>query len=166
MPAPAARGYTATQIALHWLIVLLVFFQLVFGESMSTVFRSTLRQRPIDPGDASLATAHIWVGFAVLLLALIRLALRLKAGAPPPPEGESPALVLVARLTHALFYLLLIVVPLSGIVAYYWLPAIGEIHELGKPAFIVLIILHVAAALWHQFFLRDGLLMRMLKPGA
>lgn len=166
MPAQQVRGYTATQITLHWLIVVLVFFQLIFGESMSSAFRAAFRGTAVDPTDASLATAHIWVGFAVLFLALLRLALRLKAGAPPAPEGESPLLALAAKLTHALFYLLLILVPVSGIVAYYWYRGAGEIHELGKPAFILLIALHVIAALWHQFYLRDGLLMRMLKPGA
>lgn len=166
MPRTAARGYSATQITLHWLIVLLVFFQLVFGESMSSVFRASFRGTPVEPGDATLATAHIWVGFAILALVILRLALRLRNGAPPSPAGQSPLLELAARVTHALFYILLILVPISGIVAYYWVPAAGEVHELGKPAFIILIVLHVAAALWHQFYLRDGLLMRMLKPGA
>jgi cytochrome b561 len=163
---PVAGGYSAAQISLHWLIVVLVFFQLIFGESMSTSFQGSLQATAVDPTDATLAMAHIWVGFAILALVVIRLVLRLRDGAPPPPRDESPALVLAAKATHALFYILLFAVPVSGIVAYYWLPSAGEIHELGKPAFIILIVLHIAAALWHQFWLRDGLLMRMLKPGA
>lgn len=166
MTRPVSGGYSAAQISLHWLIVVLVFFQLIFGESMSTSFRAASRGTAVDPADATLATAHLWVGFAILALVVIRLALRLRDGAPLPPAGESPALVLAAKATHALFYILLFVVPISGIVAYYWVPAAGEVHELGKPAFIILIVLHIAAALWHQFWLRDGLLMRMLKPGA
>ena len=165
MPTGARHGYSATQITLHWLIVVLVLFQLVFGESMSTAFRGALRGTPVEPTDATLANAHIWVGFAILALTLLRLFIRLRDGAPPP-VGSSPARELVAKITHALFYVLLVLVPVSGIVAYYWVPAAGEVHELGKPAFIILIVLHVVAALWHQLYLRDGLLMRMLKPSA
>lgn len=165
MAHPAVRGYSATQITLHWAIVLLVFFQLVFGESMSTVFRAARRGQSADATDASLATAHIWVGFAILALALIRLFIRLRDGAPPAVDGPA-AIVLAAKVTHVLFYILLIFVPLSGIIAYWVTPEAGDVHELAKPVFIILIILHAGAALWHQFFLRDGLLMRMLKPGA
>lgn len=165
MAQPSLRSYTATQITLHWVIVLLVLFQLVFGESMSTVFRAAARGQNVDGADAGLATAHIWVGFAILALALIRLFFRLRDGAPPAVEGPA-VIVLAAKITHVLFYVLLIFVPISGIVAYWVTPAAGDVHELAKPVFIILIILHAGAALWHQFFLRDGLLMRMLKPGA
>lgn len=166
MQVGPVRGYTSSQIILHWLIVVLVLFQLIFGESMSSVFRAAQRGTTPDPNDATLATLHIWVGFAILAAVVIRLALRLRQGPPPPPEGQSPVLEWIATATHWLFYFLLFAVPISGIVAYYWQPAAGEVHELGKPAFIILIVLHAGAALWHQFWLRDGLLMRMLKPGA
>lgn len=164
MAHPAARGYSATQITLHWAIVLLVFFQLIFGESMTTVIDAKPGEA-VDGADASLATAHIWVGFAILALALFRLFIRLRDGAPPAVDGPA-AIVLAAKITHILFYVLLIAVPISGIVAYWVTPEAGDVHELGKPIFIILIVLHAGAALWHQFFLRDGLLMRMLKPGA
>jgi cytochrome b561 len=34
-----------------------------------------------------------------------------------------------------------------------------------KPAFIILIAIHALAALYHQFWLKDGTLKRMLAPG-
>jgi cytochrome b561 len=40
----------------------------------------------------------------------------------------------------------------------------GDIHALAKPVFIVLISIHAAAALFHQLWLRDGTLKRMLLP--
>ncbi|HEV7286534.1 MAG TPA: cytochrome b/b6 domain-containing protein [Kaistia sp.] len=83
----------------------------------------------------------------------------------PCPPG-SALLGTLARLTHIAFYVLLVAVPVTGILAYWFIPSLGDVHELGKPAFIVLIALHAAAALWHQFWLRDGLLLRMLKPGS
>jgi cytochrome b561 len=165
MQQPVTRGYSASQIALHWLIVVLVLFQLIFGESMSHSVRAARRGTALDPSDATLATLHIWVGFAILAAVAIRLVLRLRFGAPPLPPG-SALLGTLARLTHIAFYVLLVVVPVTGILAYWFIPSLGDVHELGKPAFIVLIALHAAAAVWHQFWLRDGLLLRMLKPGS
>ncbi len=40
----------------------------------------------------------------------------------------------------------------------------ADLHELAKPAFVFLIAVHVVAALWHQFWLKDGLLVRMKRP--
>jgi cytochrome b561 len=73
--------------------------------------------------------------------------------------------VWLARATHAAFYVLLIALPITGALAYYFdMLEMGELHELGKPLMIALIALHVLAALWHQFVRRDRLLMRMVVP--
>lgn len=165
MQHPVSRGYSTSQITLHWLIVALVFFQLVFGDAMSHSLRAIGRGETVDPSVATQATLHIWVGFAILAAVAIRIVLRLTNGAPPLPDG-SAIVALLAKLTHFAFYFLLVAMPVTGILAYWFAPSLGDLHELGKPVFIVLIVLHVVAALWHQFWLRDGLLMRMLKPGA
>ena len=70
----------------------------------------------------------------------------------------------LARAAHNLFYALLFLMPITGILSYYFRLPTGEIHELGKPVFIGLIAVHVAAALWHQFIRHDGTLRRMLAP--
>ncbi|MEI4486140.1 cytochrome b/b6 domain-containing protein [Frigidibacter sp. MR17.14] len=156
-------GYSALQILLHWLIAALVAFQLIFGESMGHVGRALARGETPDPTDAALASAHYWVGLSILGLVVIRLAVRLRQGTPAP--APAPAWqVKAAKGMHHLFYLLLVLVPLTGLAAVYVTPEAGDIHELAKPAFLILIALHAAAALWHQFALGDGTLMRMLKP--
>ncbi len=43
-------GYTAAQILLHWVIMLLVAFQLIFGEEMGSAFRQVTRARRSTPG--------------------------------------------------------------------------------------------------------------------
>jgi cytochrome b561 len=157
-PLPA-RSFTFGQIVLHWSIAALVIWQLIFGEEMEAL------EHPAD-ADATelfLANSHIWIGFAILALVALRIALRLVNGAPPPTETGRIATVL-ARISHAAFYVLLVAMPVTGILDYYFHLPTGEIHELGKPLFIVLIALHVAAALWHQFIRHDGTLRRMLAP--
>ncbi len=63
-----------------------------------------------------------------------------------------------------MFYALLVVVPVTGLLGYYYGDPYGELHTYAKPVFIGLIALHVAASLYHQFWRKDGLLMRMLTP--
>ncbi len=133
-------GYTAAQILLHWVIVLLVLFQLIFGEDMGAAFRQVTRGEALD-GDAALsANLHLWVGIAILVLAAVRLVTRLGFGAPAAPAGTSHLQARLAEAMHWLFYALLFLVPISGLLAWFVTPALGEIHELSKPAFIVLIL--------------------------
>ncbi len=163
--AERPSGYTGIQIALHWVIAALVLFQLVFGEDMGAAFRAVRNGEPMDAGQTLAGNLHIWIGVAILVLAAIRLVTRLGYGAPPPPAGSSALQARLADGMHWLFYVLLFTVPVSGLVAWYVTPAAGAIHELCKPAFVVLIVGHAAAALYHQFVVRDGVLRRMLAPG-
>ena len=64
---------------------------------------------------------------------------------------------------HWLFYALLVAVPVSGLLTYYGVADLGELHQLAKPMFLVLVAGHAAAAIFHQIVLRDGTLGRMLK---
>ena len=159
-----AGGYSGLQILLHWTIAALVFFQLIFGESMSMATRATRRGTPLDPTDATLASAHYWIGIAILALVAVRLGVRLSAGAPEPQTAGNPLLDKLAHFAHWLFYALLVAVPVTGLLAVYVSPEFGDIHELGKPAFIILIAVHVLGALYHQFWIKDGTLRRMFVP--
>ncbi|MGY9047075.1 hypothetical protein P775_18505 [Puniceibacterium antarcticum] len=158
----AVRGYSIAQISLHWLIAILVFTQLIFGESMTAFVDAAEEGEPVSALDAKLATVHYYFGIAILALVVVRLALRLKNGVPPPP-ASSGALELAGRISHWLFYVLLVAVPITGLLGYYVGDPYGEFHTWAKPVFIALIALHVAASLYHQFWRKDGLLMRMLK---
>ena len=154
------RSYTLGQILLHWTIAALVIWQLIFGESI----------RALEHPDRAIATdiflgnSHIVVGIAILVLVALRIVLRLVNGAPPPVEGSNRLTVALAGATHAAFYVLLVAMPVTGLLYFYLGLPTGEIHELGKPLFIVLIALHVLATLWHQFVRHDGTLRRMLVP--
>lgn len=159
-----SNGYTALQLSLHWLIVLLVFFQLIFGEDMGRYnyyVRSGQDVAPLLTGYY----LHIGVGLVILALTLFRLGLRLTVGVPSAVPG--PALqVRAGEALHYLFYLLLIVTPITGLLAQFVdMRTFGEIHAANKPVFIVFILVHVAAALYHHFVLKDSTLRRMMVPG-
>ena len=158
-----AGGYAPVQVGLHWLVAALVLFQLVYGESMQTVNNAAAEGTVVSATDAALATAHYWVGLSILLLVAVRLAIRLRYGAPPLLD-DNRILALVARATHWLFYILLFVAPVSGLLTLYVNPEFDVVHRLTRLAFIGFIILHAAAALFHHFVLRDATLKRMLVP--
>jgi cytochrome b561 len=158
-----ARDYSLLQISLHWLIAALVLFQLLFGESMTEFVEAREDGGVAAASDASLASLHYYFGIAILALVALRLVVRLVQGAPPVLD-LGPLLELAAKATHWLFYALLVFVPVTGLLGYYVDGPFGDIHGWAKPVFIVLIALHAAAALYHQFWRKDGLLTRMLRP--
>ena len=156
-------GYSALQIILHWGVAILVLFQLLFGESMTNVVDAAEEGYAVSPLDQILATAHYWVGITILVLVIVRLAVRLLQGAPSL-EGPANWMTMAAKAAHVAFYILLAVVPVTGLLAMYVSPDYGDLHTLAKPAFILLIVAHAGAALFHHFFLKDGTLKRMLVP--
>lgn len=156
------KGYSFTQIRLHWIIALFIVFQLIFGEDMGGAWDQVEETGSADM--TAMVWAHIIVGVLVLLLALWRLSLRLSRGAPEAPEGPA-AIKLAGHVTHWVLYALMIGAPIGGLLAWYGgVEAAAEIHEASKPAFIILIALHVLGALYHQFVVKDNLLNRMRQP--
>lgn len=156
-----SASYSRAQILLHWLIAALVVFQLIFGESIQD-YGHVLRDGQVPDGLVWLmGNLHIWVGVAVLALTLLRLSLRVRLGAPQPP-ALARHLRLTMHATYVAFYVLLVAVPVTGLLAWYGgIHLAGEVHETLKPVFIVLIGLHVAAALYRRFVLKDDVMSRM-----
>jgi len=131
--------------------------------------------------------AHKAIGITVLVLTLGRIGWRLGHRPPPLPPATPGWERLAAHAVHRLFYLLLMVLPLSGwamvsgirrnpldwfgLFPIPYLPIPPSLAHLGHDAhgligfaMLGLVALHVAAALRHHFVLRDGVLSRML-PG-
>ena len=66
---------------------------------------------------------------------------------------------------HWALYVVMLLAPMTGLAAWYGgVATAAEVHELFKPVIIVLVAGHVAAALYHQFIRKDGLLLRMKRP--
>lgn len=189
--------YTPVAIALHWLIAIGLLINLALGAWMHGAIDQS------ESRDTAIAAFqwHKSLGLTVLVLSIVRLAWRFLHPPPPLPAAMPMWERRLAALTHALFYLLMVGIPLSGwlYVSTQWrgdgpftiptlwfgwfqVPHLFGLHETGLAlreqlaglalnahawlawAMLALALLHVAAALRHQFGLRDGILARML-PG-
>lgn len=158
------KGFSLTQIALHWVVGLLILYNLLLGDDMSQLWRQVQQTGPQVTTTA--AWIHIIVGSLVLLLVIWRLVLRFTRGVPAAPVGESRLLTLAGHVGHVALYILMIGLPVTGLLAWFGgVTALADLHgELLKSLLWVVIALHVVAALYHQFILKDGLLNRMRKP--
>ena len=81
-------GYSTTQIALHWIIAVLVIFQLIMGEDIKPAYRAFSRGNTPAEADLFWANIHVYVGIAIFVLALLRVVVLLRRGAPEPPADE------------------------------------------------------------------------------
>jgi cytochrome b561 len=174
------RHFTAPQRLLHWLMAVCILAMLFIGVGMvSTVM----------PKYLTLVSIHKPLGAAILVLALIRLLVRLIYGAPPLPADLPAPMKLAAHLSHYAFYALMIGMPVLGwgmlsaadypVVLFGGvrlpaiLPASDSLHTLLWNAhfylafaFFALILLHVAAALFHALIRRDGVFEAMASVSA
>ncbi|WP_250478577.1 MULTISPECIES: cytochrome b [unclassified Caballeronia] len=168
-------AYDVVARALHWLTVLLVAMQFLIGWTMPDVHKDT---QPVN-----LIAWHLGVGATLVAVMAIRVIWRLTHR--PAPDELPPLLSTLSRITHALLYAALIVVPLLGwinassrgwavrllgVVSYPALSetgsrfghAMGDVHGVLAWVLFALIGLHVVAALFHRFVLKDHVLQRML----
>lgn len=159
----STTGFSPWQIRLHWLAAVLIVLQVVLHEPIAEAWKAFAEggQPAFDP----VVAGHVAGGILVLLFALVRLALRAGRAAPPPPPAGPPALRAVAGLVHLALYALMLAMPLSGAAAWFLgITGAAAVHAALVPALLALVALHVLAALWHQFWLRDGLMARMVRP--
>jgi cytochrome b561 len=162
----------------HWLIALMI----------AGMFLTNTMRESYERGSAlrdGWLVAHASLGISIFILTLARIIWRLTSKVPAPVPG-SPLLHLGARLGHLALYGFTFCLPLTGflrltssgatIPLYGLIPVpspTGKNDTLHKLAalfhndlwmnlLLALIALHVAAALFHQFVLKDGTLRRML----
>lgn len=170
--------FSAVQRLLHWLMAVGILAMLFIGVGMV----STIGTRYVP-----LVMTHKTLGIAILALALVRLAVRFISGAPALPPDLPQPMKLAAHLSHVALYALMIGMPLIGwammSTAAYPIVLFGGInlppilpqsaslhallwsaHSYLAFAFFALVLMHLAAALFHGLVRRDGVLQTML-PG-
>lgn len=156
------QGFSRLQIALHWLIFLLIVAQFVLHDPIADAWEQISRGGEVAFNP--LVAQHVFTGIAILALVLLRIVVRLSRGAPSFPEEEPMGLRVVAALTHIGLYGLMLLMPLSGIVAWFGGQALaGDAHEVMKGAMLLLVGLHILGALVQQFVFKTNIMDRMRK---
>ncbi|MEQ1883052.1 MAG: cytochrome b [Burkholderiales bacterium] len=178
MNSPAR--YTRPAIAFHWIVSIAVLTLIGLGLYMVDIPRGT-------PERAFFYNLHKSIGVTVAIVILVRLWWRTKNPPPPLPASMPAWQVTASKISHALLYVCLVVMPISGFsasqftkygVTYFGLfkiPPMGTedkeiyemlqgIHEIASEVLIVLLVIHIAAALKHLIIDKDGVFQRML-PG-
>jgi len=161
----------------HWSIVALIINQFILA--------AIAEDLPLGLEKLALMARHKSWGMTVLCLAVMRLAWRIFSPPPLPPESQFRWEQRVAKVTHAILYALLFIMPVSGwltssaanfsvsVFGWFTLPDMvepdkalqhrfGELHELLAVLLVTAVTLHVAAALYHHFRRKDDVLRRML----
>jgi cytochrome b561 len=175
---PTPQRFNPLQRALHWLMAVCILAMLFIGAGMIST---------IAPKYLPLVALHKSLGTVILVLALIRLAVRWRYGAPALPADLPAPMKIAAELSHYILYALMIGMPLLGwgmlssasypVVLFgglhlpMILPPSDSLHTLLWNAhyflgfvFFGLVLMHLAAALFHALVRHDGVFDAMA-PG-
>jgi cytochrome b561 len=161
--AEARNGYTRLQIGIHWLVVAMVAVQLVIAGNMTEMVDAIEEGESVSSSEMLWGNVHYWLGLAILAAMLVRLGVRIVSGAPAHAGPALPVTDMAAAAMHWALYLVLLAAPVSGLVAYYGIADVGDLHGLSRQILIVLVALHVLAALYNQYVRKDGTLTRILR---
>jgi cytochrome b561 len=169
--------YRLSQRVLHWLTALLVLATIPAGLTM-------VQEGLARPTQDALFVFHKNAGVIIFLLVVARIVYRIANPAPPLPASVPRWQKGASHAVHGLLYVLLLVMAISGYIrvnaggfplegldalgAPRFVPRSDElaetaksIHAVVKFPLIVLIQLHILAALYHAIVRRDGVFSRM-----
>jgi cytochrome b561 len=162
-------------VTLHWLIAVLIVAMLCVGFFKLAAMPNT------DPDKIGFLLIHMSVGMSILALMVVRFILRMSTARPADASTGHPVLDRIAPLTHYGFYALVLLMAGTGLATAILaglnrsvfqgtgepLPSSFAIYPTFVAHFFValllvgFILLHTAAALYHQFARKDRLLRRM-----
>jgi cytochrome b561 len=167
--------YHPLLVTLHWLTAVLIVAMLCVGFFVLAVMPNT------DPEKIRILLVHMSVGMSILALMAIRFILRMATARPATATTGHPRLDRIAPVSHYGFYVLVLLMAGTGLATAILAGLNRSVFQgtgeplppsfAAYPSFVVhgylalllagLIVLHVAAALYHQFFVKDGLFRRM-----
>ena len=171
-----AKRYHPALVSLHWLVAILIFATVLFAGEEGEGGRA------LSIGGFPPIGIHMILGITTLVLLTIRLIVRWLTKHPDWATAGNPFLDLVGKLTHFGLYFFTFSITITGIVmaSQRGLLArvlgigtaaarsfgrrgfsLGAFHGLSWALLFLLILLHVGAAFYHQFFKKDNLLGRM-----
>lgn len=166
------KQYSKRIAAIHWLTLILFVAALYLGHELDEAEGYAAK--------VALYPYHFFLGDLILILTLIRTYFMRKDGKPAPLEGGKPIANKVAAGLQHLLYVLLIALPVSGMIMINTtglmeavkandpskMPdleqfMVHEVHAAIVGIIVLTIALHVAAALFHQFILKDNIIRRI-----
>lgn len=150
-------GYSAVQIALHWLVAVLILLAWLSGDGAEVALEA------VEDGGVAGFVPHIAFGLAILALVVGRILVRLSRGAPAAPGVPGSLPRIAADWCRRLIYLLMIAVPLGGASVFFLGLDVGEVHGLAANILMLGVLGYAVLALYHKYVLKDGLLRRMMK---
>ncbi|WP_020183136.1 cytochrome b [Methylotenera sp. 1P/1] len=192
-----SNRYTKTAIVLHWLIAIAIFAMFALGWYMSELPKEGPKQMGFDLFDLGIYTwqlseeatlrtfyfnLHKSVGVTLLALVIFRLLWRITHKPPALLSSYSAFERKLATGAHHLLYLLMVVLPVSGLLMTLYskyglkwfglnfLPGLDnkdlrdvfkESHEIIGIVILVVIAIHILGALKHKFIDKDTTLQRM-----
>jgi cytochrome b561 len=169
-------SYGSMSRFLHWFMALCFIILIIVGVYMVG----------LPPSDTKwqIYTLHKSVGLLMGVFAVIRLYWAIVSIKPAHPATTPAYQELLAKIGHWSLYAFILIMPVSGLtmsllgghdINAFWLfsvPALGKfevasllhgIHVYGYLVLLAIIVLHVAAALYHHYYLKDNVLRRMIK---
>lgn len=176
--APAHETYSPGARHFHWWTVLFIAIQLPLGVIMVRYGEAS----NFAPPTGQMYDAHKIIGMLILLFVIARFSYRLMHGAPGDEPTLEPWQRAVSHITHWAIYALLFIVPLLGWLATsaygpfrpFGIPLPGLLaenqdlakrlygfHGIAAKLLILLVVMHVGAALFHYVIRKDGVLNRM-----
>ena len=194
---PKKDRYTNVAIALHWIIAVAIIFMFILGWYMHELPKAGPKVSSFDLFNLGLITIdtakeisvrtfyfnlHKSIGVTIFFLVLFRIYWRIKNKPPKMLATMTPFEVRLATVAHHTLYLLMFLIPLTGIImsigskyGVHWfgipfLPGMDnetlrelfkEFHEIFGQILLLVFILHFAGALKHTFMNKDGVLKRM-----
>lgn len=164
--------YHPVLVALHWLLALLIIGLLCVGFLVLSNMPST------DPKKIDILVGHMAGGIFVLALMILRLIIRVRSARPTAALTDSPALDRLAVIAHSSLYAIVFSMIASGWYTGFLIRSVFQphggplpdsfdvfptfkVHAALATLLVILIAGHIAAALYHQIALKDGLFRRM-----
>lgn len=175
MPQVTVERYNLVAQLLHWVMALILVY-LIFSSSYHHTSDIVMEER---------IQLHAGLGLTIIVLGLVRWLWRYACPQPIDAKFEAPWQKTLANTTHHMFYALFLITPAIGfflatLVSYPVRPFgfgpifqwpedspmvagwVNSIHGFAADVILILLIFHVAAALYHHFIKKDSLIMRMM----
>ncbi len=189
--------YTNVAIALHWLIGIAILFMFILGWFMTELPKESAKTTSFDIFNLGLITwevakeesprafyfnLHKSIGLTILMLIVLRMYWRFTHRPPAFLNSMKLWEKRLAKATHLSLYLLMFLIPLSGIImsagSKYGIKWFGikvipgfddkairelffEFHEIFGLLLLLLLIFHILGAIKHSIIDKDGTLRRM-----